>query len=189
MKKLKEQTKKLLDIFIRYLILVAIAIPGIYIFYLIFTPLTVYPSYFLFNLFFETSLKGNIITVKSFPIEIIQACIAGAAYYLLLILILSTRNIKLNKRIKIISLSFSLLLLLNILRIFFLGILYISESAFFDISHKLFLYSGSTLFVVLIWFLQVWLFKIKEVPFYSDLIFLYRQSSLYKYKIKIKKSK
>ena len=34
-------------------------------------------------------------------------------------------------------------------------------------------YLGSTLFVIGIWFIEVKLFKIKEIPIYSDIKFLY----------------
>ena len=46
----------------------------------------------------------------------------------------------------------------------------------FDITHKIFWYSLSILFVVGIWFLEVKLFKIKSIPFYSDIISVYKKS-------------
>ncbi len=162
----------LLDIIVRYLILIVIGISGTGIFYSLFTSLTIYPVYFLFKLFFNTALMSNVIMINNLPIEIIGACIAASAYYLLLILNLSTPNVKIEKRIKILFFSFLSFLIINILRIFFLSILFISGVSFFDIAHKLFWYAGSVLFVVGIWFLSVKLFKIKEVPFYSDLVFL-----------------
>ena len=161
--------KQFLDLLIRYAILIIIALPGLSLFYFIFTPLTVYPVYFLLSLFFDTSLMGNIILIGEFPIELIGACIAGSAYYLLLILNLSVPKIKLQKRAKMILLSFASLLILNILRIFLLSITFLSGTSWFDITHKLFWYLGSTIFVVGIWFAEVKLFKIKESPFYSDI--------------------
>jgi len=170
--------KQFIDISIRYLILILIALPNIYIFYLIFTPLTVYSVYFLLNLFFDCTVTSNVITVSGVPIEIIKACVAGSAYYLLLIFNLSTPKIKFKKRINMIFISFASLLLLNILRIFFLSILFISSSIWFDFTHKLFWYLLSIVFVVGIWFAEVKAFKIKEIPFYSDILFLYKKSSL-----------
>ena len=169
--------KKYLNIFLRYFILILVAIPNLWLFYFIFTPLTVYPLYFLFNLFFETTLSGNIINLSDcFPIEIIKACVAGSAYYLLLTLNLATPNIKIKRRIKMILISFLSLLLINIIRIFVLGLMYVSGSALFDTLHKVFWYAGSTLFVIIIWFAQVKAFKIKEIPFYSDLKLLFKES-------------
>ncbi len=173
-------SKQFMNIFIRYMILVIIALPNFWIFYFIFTSLTVYPVYFLLNIFFNTSLIGNIILIDNFPIELIPACIAGAAYYLLLILNVSTPKIKFKKRIQMIFFSFSSLLILNILRIFSLSLIFISGNSFFDIAHKLFWYLGSTVFVVGIWFIEVKIFKIKKIPIYSDIKFLYRKSILKK---------
>lgn len=174
---MKKEGKRLLGLSIRYCILILLAIPNLFIFYFIFTPLTLYPVYFLLNLFFETILMKNIIILSgTLPIELIPACIAGAAYYLLLILNLSTPGIKINKRIKMILISLITLLILNILRIFFLSIVAYSGSPLFDITHKIFWYLISTLFVVGIWFWQVNKFKIKEIPIFSDLKFLYSKT-------------
>ncbi|MCH8329604.1 MAG: pacearchaeosortase [Nanoarchaeota archaeon] len=91
MKKFKKDTKQFIDIFLRYSILILVAFPGLWIFYFIFAPLTIYPIYFILGLFFEVTLYQNIILVsKQFSIEFIDACIAGTAYYLLFILNIST---------------------------------------------------------------------------------------------------
>jgi len=164
----------ILDILTRYLILILIAIPNLWLFYLVFTPLTAYPVFALLNIFYDASLvAGKIIIInRSIPIELIKACIAGAAYYLLLILNLSTPKIKIRSRIKILLLAFGSFLVLNVLRIFFLSLIAVSGSSFFDITHKLFWYALSTIFVVAIWFVEVKKFKIKAIPFYSDFKFL-----------------
>ena len=164
------------DILIRYVLLILVAIPNLWLFYTIFTPLTSYPVFFLLDLFYDALLiSGNIILINlMIPIELIQACIAGAAYYLLLILNLSTRDIKLKTRVKMIAFSFLVFLVANILRIFVLSIIAISGSSFFDITHIIFWYALSTVFVVAIWFAEVRLFKVKAIPFYSDIKFLYK---------------
>jgi len=174
MSNMKELKKRILGIFLRYLIILVVAIQGFWIFYAIFTPLTVYPTYFLLNLFFNTFLSGNIITVSNiFPIEIVKACVAGSAYYLLLILNLATPDILFKKRLKIIGESFLALLIINILRIFFLSLLYVSGSGLFDVTHKIFWYFANVLFIVGIWFFMVRSFKLKEIPFYSDVKFFF----------------
>jgi len=174
--KSKNQTKEIADLVIRYGLLVLVAVPNLWIFYYLFAPLTKYLTYFFLSLFFESaSLVGDVITISGcFPIEIIGACVGGSAYYLLLILNLSTRGIDIIKRIKLIAVAFSSFFLLNLLRIFILSFLFISESPFFDITHSLFWYALSTIFVVGIWFAEVRLFKIKDIPFYSDLKFIFR---------------
>jgi exosortase/archaeosortase family protein len=177
MKKLKKDTNQFLDIILRYSILVLAALPNLWLFYFIFTPLTVYPIYFFLNLFFDTSLFGNIVILnKKLAIELIRACIAGAAYYFLLVLNLSIPKIKITKRIKMIIFAFLSLLIINILRIFLLSLVAYSGNSFFDITHELFWYLMSVVFVVGIWFAEVKIFKIKEIPFYSDLKFLYKKS-------------
>lgn len=170
--------KWFLDIFVRYIILVIIALPGLWIFYSIFTPLTVYPTYLFLNIFYEVSIPAeNILLInQKIPIEFIRACIAGSAYYLLTILNLATPKIKLRKRINMLLLAFAIFLSLNLLRIFLLSFLAISGSSFFDATHRLFWYSLSTIFVVAIWFAEVKLFRIREIPFYSDIKFLYKGS-------------
>ena len=176
MKKFKKDTKNFLDIFIRYLILVVVALPGLWVFYFVFTSLTIYPIYFFLGLFFDVTLLGNILIINNeIPIEFIKACIAGSAYYLLLILNLSTPKIDLKKRVKMILLSFASLLFVNILRIVLLIFLFVYGFAFFDITHKFFWYFVSIVFVIGIWFAEVKIFKIKEIPFYSDLKFLYKK--------------
>lgn len=164
------------ELFLRYSILLIVAIPNFYLFYLIFTPLTIYPVYFILDLLFNSSLIGNTLILSSKNIEIIEACVAGSAYYFLLFLNLSTPIIKIKKRIKIILSSFLILLIVNILRILLLAFLFIYNFKFFYIAHKIFWYFLSTLFVVFIWFFIVKKFKIKEIPFYSDLRYLYLKS-------------
>ena len=173
--------KSFCNILTRYSILLVVSLFGISILYKIFFPLTIYPVYFLLNLFFEVALKENSLLINNlFQINLIEACIAESAYLLLLVFNLSVPDIKLKKRIKMIFLSFGFFLILNIFRIFFLSILALSGSSFFDITHKVFWYLFSTLFVGGIWFLEVKLFEIKKIPFYSDVKFLYRKSLLYK---------
>lgn len=178
---MRKISKQFSDILIRYAIMVLIALPNLWLFYFIFTPLTLYPVYFLLNLFFDVSLSGNLINIMNNPsIEIIPACIAGSAYYLLLILNLSLQKIKLQKRLNMIFIAFFAFLIINILRVFLLSTIFIMDFSWFDIAHKLFWYIGSIIFVIGIWFAEMKLFKIKEIPFYSDIKFLYKKSGLKK---------
>ena len=154
---------------LRYSILILAALFNLWIFYTIFTPLTVYPVYFIIKLFFNTSLLENIIFVNSIPIELIKACIAGSAYYLLFIFNMSVPNIKLKKRISMILFSFLSLLILNIIRIISLIIIYIQKNSIFNITHEVIWYAFGTIFVVGIWFLEVKIYNIKEIPIYSDI--------------------
>jgi len=161
---------KAIQITIRYLILLALmfTLPLIY---KIFAPLTIYPTAYLLKIFYNIEIAKNLIIINNQTfIKIIPACIAGSAYLLLLILNLSI-PINIKKRIKTILLSFAILLILNIIRIFALSIWYHEAVPFFDFTHKLFWYGLSTIFVIAIWFYTVKKFKIKEIPIYTDLKF------------------
>jgi len=173
---MKKTSKQILDIGIRYLLLVAVAIPNLWFFYFIFTSLTIYPANFILGLIFDSSLSGNVITISNcFPIELIGACIGASAYYLLFILNFATPGIDTKKRIRILAFAFLAFLVLNLLRIILLSIMFVSGSSLLDVTHKVFWYLLSTLFVVGIWFAEVKLFKIKAIPFYSDLNWLYKK--------------
>jgi exosortase/archaeosortase family protein len=162
---------KVYYLLLRYLVLVAVAIPNFVLFYIIFTPLTIYPVFFALNLFFNVSLESPFILFDNFRVHIIPACVAGSAYYLLMIFNFST-PMKFKTRIKSLLFSFLFLLILNILRILLLIIIFIYGSNYFQTSHLLFWYFLSTLFVIGIWFVEVKVFNIREIPIYSDLKYL-----------------
>lgn len=173
-KKIKRDLTKL---FLRYSILLIVALIGVELFYFIFKPLTVYPSYFLFDIFYKIYLSEGIIHFYNsvISVEIIGACVAGSAYLLFFILNLSTPNIKLKKRLYMLGISFASFLIINIIRIFLIGILFVEGFAFAEFAHKFFWYFGSIFMVIIIWFVEVHKFKIKEIPFYSDFKFLFEE--------------
>lgn len=169
---MKRETIRIVFIFMRYISLLLLAIPNLYLFYEVFTPLTIYPVSSLLNLITNTVLVGNTYMLNGFSITIIDACVAGSAYYLLLLLNFS---VPMNPKKRILSIAFSLgsFLALNILRIFIFSVLLITSFQFFDITHKLFWYLISAIIVFLIWILTIKIFRIKEIPFYTDLKYLY----------------
>ena len=122
----KKGNQSIILIFLRYLLLLIVALFVISstLFYSLFLKLTIYPVNFLLNFFYNSEVFGDTILINGFQISIIPACVAVSAYLLLLILNLTT-PIKLEKRIKLILLSFLELLGINILRIFILSILLI----------------------------------------------------------------
>ena len=172
MKKRDKQLNKTYSILLRYLTLLVLMTFSLSLIYKIFTPLTINVTVNLLRSLYQISVNGTLIVIDSRTfIQIIPACIAGSAYLLLLILNL-TVPMNLKKRINSILLSFLILFALNILRIFFLAILYHNNIPYVDFTHKLFWYVLSTIFVVLIWFLIVRIFSIKEIPVYTDFKFL-----------------
>jgi exosortase/archaeosortase family protein len=161
-------SKQASGLFVRYLILLVLGL-SISGFYDLFNFLTVYPVTWILMIFSGGTrlFEGNLIFFKGFYAEIISACVAGAAYYLLLILNLST-PMKLQTRIKSVLFLMLTFLVLNIIRIVIFTILLTTGYEYFDLAHKAVWYFGSTILVVLIWFVNVWLFKIKDIPVYSD---------------------
>ena len=165
---MEKETRTLIDIIVRYLILLLFAIGNLYIIYAIFRPLTLYPVYAILNTFYNITLSGITLLIEDKAIGITSACVAGSAYYLLLILNLGV-SMGLRKRIYSLLYSFVVLLLFNILRIIILSVLIINNNSYFDITHKFLWFGLSTIFVVAIWFTEVRIFKIKQIPFYTDL--------------------
>jgi exosortase/archaeosortase len=158
-----------LKLFLRYLFLILIALPGMLIFYFIFTPLTIYPVYWILSIFYHgITLSNNYLIFNSYSIQLIPACIAGSAYYLLLILNLATPLPGIT-RVKSLSFTILSLLTLNILRIVVFAALFITGCQYFDFTHKLVWNLGSTVLVAAIWFASVYLFNIKAIPGYTDL--------------------
>ncbi|MEK6899366.1 MAG: pacearchaeosortase [Nanoarchaeota archaeon] len=153
---------------IRYIILLILGI-NIAIIYTIATPLTVYPVFYAFDYLYDATLYGgNVIGFKGYFAHIVDACIAGSAYYFLLILNLTT-PMSLAKRLKsLVFLLFSFYLV-NVARIIVFGIFFYKGFKYFDFTHLWTWYIGSTIFVVLLWFANIYLLKIKEIPIYSDI--------------------
>ena len=176
---MKKVHKNFMEIFVRYFILLLVSLNSLWIFYFIFTILTIYPVFLILRFFFNAILVSNVIIINNkIPIELIQACIAGSAYYLLLILNLSTPGIKIKKRITMIFFAFASLLVINILRIVILSAILLQNFLVFVTAHQFVWYFMSTIFIILIWFSEVKIFKIKEIPFYSDIKLLYKNSFL-----------
>jgi len=180
--------KKVLSLIVRYFLILLAGLGNLTLFYRVFTPITFYLSSFTLSLFGEVVnfYAIGIILFNQTSIELIEACIAGSAYYLLFILVISMPNLKLLKRVSILLFSFALLLVVNVIRIVLMGL--ISETPYFESVHMLFWYFVSILFVVGIWFLTVKVFSIKEIPVYSDLKYLIEQTKHSKRKSKYNNS-
>ena len=172
--------QKLTSLILRYSLILASSLGSLYVFYLIFTPLTLYPAYLVLSLFYSVSLEKTTLIVNGTIINLIGACVAGAAYFLLLMLNLSTPNIR--KRGLVLLFEMSSFLMLNLLRIIILSALFMADFSYFMQAHLISWHLLSGLFVFVIWIITIKMFKIKEIPFYSDFLFL-------KKLIKIKKKR
>ncbi len=185
------------SLLIRYFILLILGIGSLFLIYLIVTPLTIYPVYFLLNLQhgatlqsssisrvceIATSLQSEFISTiacidttihfKKYYATLVPACLAGAGFYLLLILNLTTQ-MNLKKRLKSILFLIFSFLFINIIRIIIFANIYASKGFdIFNIAHRTTWYFGSTILVALIWFSNILIFKIKEIPIYSEIKFI-----------------
>jgi len=83
---------------------------------------------------------------------------------------------KIETRIKMIFFAFAALLFFNVSRITILSLIFLEGLPIFVALHQLFWYFLSTIFVVIIWFSEVKIFKVKEIPFYSDFKLLHKHS-------------
>jgi len=163
------EAKEVFNLLLRYVILIALGIPNLYLFYLIFTPATVYPTFWILNYLYDAVLfPGNTIFFKGYYASIIPACVAGSAYYLLLILNLTT-PMKIKKRVASILFLFTSFLLLNLLRITIFASLITKGYEYFDFAHTATWYFGSTAMIIIIWFANVLIFRIYSIPIYTDL--------------------
>ncbi|MEK6844525.1 MAG: pacearchaeosortase [Nanoarchaeota archaeon] len=161
--------REIIQLLARYLILIILSIGNLYLFYAVFTPLTVYPVSWILNIFYNAFIMNEtMINLNGIIISIIPACVAGAAYYLLLVLNMTT-PMKINKRIKSILFLFLSFLALNILRMIIFSTLYLNGFEYFNLAHKTVWYAGSTIILAGIWFVNVWIFNINKIPVYTDI--------------------
>jgi hypothetical protein len=171
---MNESNKIIFGKLLRYLSLLLLSLGNLYIFYKIFTPLTIYPTLGILKLIYGSSaqiMAANAFKIDSLTISLIPACIAGSAYYLLLILNLTT-PMQIKTRMKSILFLFMAFLTANILRISVFSILALNKYSNFNQLHLWTWYIGSTIFVICLWFINVNVFDIKSIPVYSDFKFI-----------------
>jgi len=152
--------------------------------YLLFSQLTKYLGYLSLNLFgYGVNLINNNLIVNNQTFALISACIALPAYYLLFFLILITKDIKSKDSVKIFLVGSLLILLMNVIRIDLLIMSFIHLGKnFFDSIHLIFWKFVSGIYVALVWIFLSKKYKIKNIPVYSDLKYLYSKSLLKKRK-------
>jgi exosortase/archaeosortase family protein len=167
---MKQLSKRIIGIFARYFTLLLIGTSNLYIIYAVLTPLTIYVTTAILSIYATPTLIGNSIDLTGVTIEIAPACVAGAAFYLLLILTLSVPDVKPITRIKAIMTALAILFALNIIRI--LALIPLIKTAHFETIHWIFWHLASTIFVVATWIAIITIYKIKSIPIYSDLKYL-----------------
>src|SRR3989338_3173367 len=161
--------KIVLELSARYLVLILLGLFNLYLFYKVFTPLTVYTVFLILKVLFGAELIASTkISSLGITISLVEACIAGAAYYFLTILNFTT-HMSIKKRIKGLTFLYSSFLILNIIRIVVFTYLYSIGFTYTDPLHNGVWYFGSTFLLVLVWFVNIRIFHIKSIPIYTDL--------------------
>lgn len=137
-------------------------------------PITIYSSYFILW-FFGATLAFNQISLGPYSFEFIDACVAPAAFYLLWVLVMLVKDIKFKIRVKMVLLGFLLLLGMNVLRVAVL-VLTANYLGFnlFEAVHLIWWKFMSGVYLAAIWIFLVWYYKIKSIPVYDDLRYLFR---------------
>ena len=143
----------------------------------IFYSSTIYASYFFSKLInYQAFIIPPYIITSSNYIRFSQACAAVSAYFLLLLLIVLTKDIKLKTRIKMFLLGSVIIFTTNLIRILIL-IAVLEKYGFdaFQQVHDIFWIIFGSLLVALTWIFLINHYKIKSVPVYSDIKYLLKQ--------------
>ncbi len=184
-KKRKKKDSYIIDLIIRVLALIFVSL-NFGVFYFVFSPITVYLSYFLTKIFYDSVLIGNTIGIGTVGFNFIEACVAGAAYYLLFILVMGIKDIKWLDRLKVFVVGVLLILTMNLIRVLVLIILNVELGEnYFDAVHLVFWNFLSGIFIALVWIFLVKKYKLGEIPYYADIKYLYGKSLLKKRKAKV----
>lgn len=145
--------------------------------YLVLAPITLYSSYFITKIFFPVVIKDNTFFLNNLTLEFVPACVAVAAYLLLSLLILLTKDIKAKTLVYLFVLGFFLILLANLIRIEIMVFVLVKYgNDLFATLDLIFWKVLSTVYIVLVWIFLTKLFKIKTIPVYSDVKYLIKES-------------
>lgn len=129
------------------------------------------------NTFF---IDGFIIFNETY-VKLVYSCAAASAYFLLLLLIVFTKDIKLTKRIKIFFIGSLVVFITNIFRIILLIV--VLDRFSFNLFNKLHMFFWSIIastLVAIIWIYLTRKYKIRSIPIYSDLKYLLKKIKIYK---------
>ncbi len=151
---------------------------NIKVLFIILFPLTIYSVYFFFKLFnYNILINKEILTINNQQFIFVQACIASSAYFLLLLLIVLTKDLSWKKMFKLFILGSLIILIANIIRVITLLLISLNLSVnWFQLIHLFIWNFLATLFIVFLWIFLTKIFKIKTIPVYSDFKFLLNNS-------------
>ena len=164
-----------IKLIIRVLIAVILSLSA-KLFYFVLAPITLYSSYFITKIFFPVVIEENTFLINDLTLEFVPACVAVAAYILISLLILLTKDIKPKVLIKMFVIGFFLILIANLIRIEIMIFVLIEYGNNLFKTLDLFFWKVlSTVYIVFVWILLTRLFKIKTIPVYSDVKYLIKR--------------
>ena len=172
-----KQDDKLFSIFVRYFFIIVLGVGNLFVFYKIFSPLTIYGLGFVLGFFRNVDIIGNIVYFGLDSIEIIPSCVAGAAYYFLFSLVMACR-MEIKTRFKAIGALIGSFFLFNMIRLIVLS--FLIGGASFEVVHWISWHLMSTLVVVALWIFAIKIFKIEAIPVWDDFKYLFSLSSFKK---------
>jgi len=152
-------------------LILALVIPFSLFYVIFYKPTILIPYWILIAFGYNAILGSKTILINNTMFSFVSACVAASAYYLLTLLILTTKDIGLRKSIKLWIYGSLIILGVNIIRIVLLIVVYLESGVkWFETLHLFIWKFVASVFVVLLW---IWLtnkFKIKTIPVYSDLM-------------------
>lgn len=126
----------------------------------------------------DVFLIDDSLSYNGFFVKLIPACAATSAYYLLLLLVCFTKDINLNKRLKIFFYGSLIIFIINSIRIISLVLILDKYSySLFKATHLFFWSVIASVLVALIWIYFIKKYKIKSIPVYSDLKYLLKRTT------------
>src|SRR3989304_5734427 len=125
------------------------------IFHWIFLPLTILPTFLILRLLQFPALlryEYNSIYLNNTIYSFVPACVAAFAYYLLILLILLTKDISFKKSLYMFLIGSLLILVMNVIRVVILIIVLDKFGySWFNVIHLTFWDFVSTLYVFFVW--------------------------------------
>jgi len=179
------------ELLVRVFIAIVLLVIPVNIFYFLFSKVTLWGSLpFLYILGYSIKVEGYTLFLDGKILDFIPACVATSAYYLLTLLVLLTKDIKLKTRFYLFLSGCFLIFLMNVVRIdILLYILVEFGKNWFERFHIFFWHFVSSVYVAAVWIFLTYKFKVKSIPVYSDLKFLFQQSIFGRKKLKRRKKK
>ena len=149
---------------------------------LIIFPITIYLSYVLLSIIQQNViLNSPYIIINGVTTKFVTACAAVSAYYLLMLLVLLTKDIRPLTRLKMFFLGSLIILIVNTIRVvILLLILSYRNQNLFETVHIAFWMLIGSIIVALTWIYLVKRYKVRSIPVYSDLKYLFQQTKIYK---------